>query len=362
MKAKYWIPFILLILVIVWLATGDKESAIEFDTEVKPLPAQKVQVRVAKNQIIDRQIRTQGSLAPTRTVKIHSEIMAKVTEVFVERGDRVNEGQLLLTLDHEDRQVKLAQAESEYQLALLDYKASEQLVSRGAQSHLAYETTKAALDRAKASVEAAKLALAKTRILAPFDGIVTTVPPSIGQWINLGEEILTVMDIEPVIVKVDIPQTSFEQLAVGMASEIELLTGERLVGYIRNISPSASAETRSFSVEVAIKTDAPEKLPLGMSASVWITYANIEAVSISPALLGLDEALQLVVKTVNAADSKVEQIRVDIVRAESNQLWVSGILDGSNIIQRGAGFVSVGQQVEPVPISEENHLTTMNHQ
>ena len=300
---------------------------------------------------------------PIRRVDIKSETTGKVANVLVKRGQAVKAGETLLTLDQEERTLKYEQAQSELDSAILDHDANEKLVLQGAKSKTQFETMKAVLSRAKANLETARLELSRTDITAPFGGIVENTPPELGQLLRVGDSVVSILDIDPLIVKAFVPQTDIGELTLQTTGVATLLTGEVFTGKIHNISPSAQNSSRTFEIEFAL--DVNDKMPpLGVSARLVLDLNSVTAVEISPAIVSLstpsktadatashNKTNDLIVKSVDF-EGKVVYLPVERVKTSSGNLWVSGIPDGSSIITRGAGFVAEHEKVEAITQEE----------
>lgn len=367
---RVYLPVLIVVMVLVWMfsknfgrsSPNSNDSAIvaQKQTEVTR-PLQKVLVQSVKNSSIHKTLTLQGEVMPIRRVDIKSETMGKVAMVLVKRGQRVNAGQILLTLDQEERKLKYEQAQSELDSAILDYNANEKLVLQGAKSKAQFETMKAVLSRAKANLETARLELSRTDITAPFGGIVENTPPELGQLLRVGDLVVSILDVNPLIVRAFVPQTDIAELTLQTTGVATLLTGEVFTGKIHNISPSAQNNSRTFEIKFALDTS--DKIPLlGMSARLVLDLNSILATEVSPAIVSLATAPKVAVATpstshnksngliVKAVDSdgKVQYIPVEHVKTSSSNLWVSGIPDGTNIITRGAGFVAEHEKVEAI--------------
>lgn len=326
-------------------------------------PLQKVLVQRVKNESINKTLTLQGEVMPIRRVDIKSETTGKVANVLVKRGQAVKAGETLLTLDQEERTLKYEQAQSELDSAILDHDANEKLVLQGAKSKTQFETMKAVLSRAKANLETARLELSRTDITAPFGGIVENTPPELGQLLRVGDSVVSILDIDPLIVKAFVPQTDIGELTLQTTGVATLLTGEVFTGKIHNISPSAQNSSRTFEIEFAL--DVNDKMPpLGVSARLVLDLNSVTAVEISPAIVSLstpsktadatashNKTNDLIVKSVDF-EGKVVYLPVERVKTSSGNLWVSGIPDGSSIITRGAGFVAEHEKVEAITQEE----------
>jgi multidrug efflux system membrane fusion protein len=117
---------------------------------------------------------------------------------------------------------------------------------------------------------------------------------------------------------------------------------------LRYLSRRAEPETRTFRIEVVVPNPDLE-IAAGMSASLRLRFGETSAHRLSAALLALDEQHRLGVKVVDDADV-VRFVPVDLVRAESDAVWVAGLPDPVRVIVVGQGFVRDGDTVVPVTV------------
>ncbi len=346
------LPLSIALLVTIWMLSGvffnnaSSETGDAQATELTTKPLQKVLIDLAHNQRIHQILTVQGEVMPIRRVEVKAETRGKVAEILVRRGQTVQANQLILRLDEDERQVKFLQAQSEQKSAYLDYRASEKLVAQGANSKTEFESAKARLSRVEAELEAARLELKRIEVRAPFAGIIENTPPELGQLIGVGESLVTIADTHPIIVKAAVPQTEMSQIRIATIGTAYLLTGETIKGKIHNIAPSARNASRTFEIEFAL--EGSETIPpLGVSASLVLELAEVDAVEISPAILSQNNQGDLIIKSVTP-DNRVQYLPITRIKTTAGNLWVAGIADGTQIITRGAGFVAENEQVEAI--------------
>ncbi|MDF4701766.1 efflux RND transporter periplasmic adaptor subunit, partial [Vibrio parahaemolyticus] len=109
--------------------------------------------------------------------------------------------------------------------------------------------------------------------------------------------------------------------------------------YIGRVS---SATTNTFPIEIEIDNQ-DARIPAGMSAEVQLPLSEVLAVKITAAMLALDEEGNLGVKTLR--NEHVEFVPIQLVKAEDDGVWLSGLGERVDIIVLGQGFVRDGDQV-----------------
>jgi membrane fusion protein, multidrug efflux system len=124
---------------------------------------------------------------------------------------------------------------------------------------------------------------------------------------------------------------------------VSYATGHSEAGRVCFISASAEPQTRTFRVEIRTPNSDGE-IPSGISAETRIPTQEIDAHFVSTAVLSLGTDGALGVKTVGA-DGTVAFNAIDVVRAQTDGVWISGLPDSARIITIGQGFVQAGDEV-----------------
>ena len=334
-----------------WLASGyiaqDADGAVP---EPAPVPAaapaaepMRVAVERLAGEAVVRELSVQGQAEPNRHVVLKVETDGRVEQLPAERGSPVQAGQPLVQLATDDRQARLARAEALVARHAEELAAFESLRSQGFQSTTDASRARADLASAKADLAAIALDIDRTVIHAPFEGVLESREVELGEAVRSGDPLLTVVDIDPLVVSGQVPQHSIAQLSQRAPATVILATGERLQGRVRYIARMSDPQTRTFRVEVEVPN--PDgTLPAGVSAELRFPLDTVHTHFISPALLSLDPAGVLGVKTVDA-DDRVVFNPVSIVRSGADGLWVSGLPPDPRVITSGQGFVAEGETV-----------------
>jgi multidrug efflux system membrane fusion protein len=135
-----------------------------------------------------------------------------------------------------------------------------------------------------------------------------------------------------------------------------MVSGDMLQGEIRFISSISEPGTNTFKVEVEVPNPDFTQMA-GMSTELSLPLEKTWAMRISPAVMALDEQGNLGVKTV--VDEHVKFVPIDIVKSDSQGVWLSGMGRQADIITLGHGFVRDGDKVQ-VQRTDENNNTSNN--
>ena len=284
-----------------------------------------------------------GSTEPDREVTVRSETMGTVTNAQVKEGQSVNRGAVLCGLDVESRAARIAEAEAGVAAARLDFDADRQLEEKGWTTSNRAASSRAVLDGAEAALQAAKIELSKTRITAPFNGVFETRAAELGDFLSVGAPCGRLVDLDPIIVAVDATEDQLGAIDPSQPVAVQLSTGLDAVGTVRFIARTASAQTRTFRIEVEIPN--PEaKIPAGLTASVKLGLGEVPAVLTTPATLVLHDDGRVGVRYVDTSDL-VQFTEVSIVDDAPDGIWVTGIPSGVNLLAAGQDYLKEGVKV-----------------
>ena len=254
---------------------------------------------------INFSVNAAGEIAPAEQVSVRPEINGKVERLTVDLGDHLNKGDVLFKLDDKELQQTRASNVTDIDKAKLnvekaerDHKRALQLLGDKLISQELYDDTKTAYDLAKNSLESAQRALAftdehltKTEVRAPFDCTVLTRPVSVGQAVsgsdgfNGGTEVLTIADLNDMIINAQVNQADVPRLKVGETVEVtvEAVAGLRATGTVERISPQAIIKNniKGYPARIVLK-HVDERIRPGMTANVKIPVASADNVTAVP--------------------------------------------------------------------------------
>ena len=364
MKKQKLLALSILAVVVVWMAVprGQKivrdESAnnsplrIEISNEGSTEPEGPGTFIVRAQRITPenyvRQIRVRGRTQAFRHVEVRAEEAGRIVKEPVGRGSRVNEGDVLCEVAIDNRQVNLSEALSRLEQAEFEYLAALDLQEQGLQSDVIVAQLKATLESSKAAVARAELAIEKTRILAPFDGIVETRAVELGDLLNIGTVCASVLDDTPMLLIGLVPEQEVRGLDVGAPVTGQLLTGETVQGTVVYIARAADAVSRSYRIEVEVD-ERYSNLRAGITVELLVDSENIIAYRIPPSALTLDDNGQVGVKVLDP-QNRVKFFNVEIVGDETNQLepgiWITGLSGNITLVTVGQEIVFPGQTVD----------------
>ncbi len=298
-----------------------------------------------------------GDIGPADQVSVRPEINGKVMTLPVDIGDNVPKGATLFTLDDKDLQTSRSSRMTEIDGAKLqldrakrNYDRSVQLYDDKLISLELFENTKTEFELAKNALEMAQKdlnviedQLTKTKIPAPFDCTVLTRPVSIGQAVsgsggyNSGTEVLTIANLNEMIVNAHINQADVTRMKMGQAvdMEVEAVAGLKMQGTIERIAPQATVRNgiKGFATRILL-TNLDAQVRPGMTANISIPVASVENVPTVPLGAVFSEMGERYVWVVKAGDNGFHYERRPVKIGVSDYALVeiqSGLAPGDEV-------------------------------
>ncbi|MGB0797865.1 MAG: efflux RND transporter periplasmic adaptor subunit [Planktomarina sp.] len=344
-----WIALILLIAIVGWMGSGfilPSEGEVEAQTRVAPEPVS-VAVATSVAETVTLHYQAEGQALPDRDTVMRAETSGDVVEVLVEKGQDITAGQVIARFDATNNTADANRAAEDLAEAQRELTNAEELLQRGVATTDRVVQARSRLASALAQVTAVEQASKSLSIRAPFAGRIETFDLDEGEFVSVGTEVGRIVDITPLTVAIQVPQQSLTRLKVGQPATVQFITGEQRQGTLTFVGTSAAAETRTFLAEVEVK-NADGAIPAGISAEISIPTGTSSAHFLSPSIVSLNTDGDVGVKTVDG-DNKVAFFPIEVVKAQIDGIWVTGLPDTVDIITVGQGFVSVDEIVQPRP-------------
>lgn len=350
-QRPYLIAAFISLTLVLWMASGptvaEQKSTLKAQVpshDEKQLTAQvKVETRVGQN--VYKTIELYGRTEPDRITTLKAEIRGKIIEVSAKRGSKVNKGQIIAKIALNDLPAQLIRSQALLTQREVEYEGALKLNEQGYQGKVHLAQSFAALESVKAEIKRLKLDIENTVIKAPFSGILNTRYVEVGDYVASGDDIAMIADLDPLIVRAHVTEQQINQLSVGQVAQVSLLNGKKTQGELRYIASVGNDATNTFKIEVAIDNKGAQLLA-GLSSELTIELEKMSAIKISPALLALDERGNIGVKSVQ--DSIVKFTPIEIIKSESDGIWLTGLGEQADIIVLGQGFVRAGDTVEAI--------------
>ncbi|HUL46623.1 MAG TPA: efflux RND transporter periplasmic adaptor subunit [Steroidobacteraceae bacterium] len=234
-------------------------------------PVQTVTATTAAYSDWQPEIGAVGSVRAVKGVDITTEVTGLVRSVDFRSGDDAKRGQVLVHLNADADIATLHSLEAGADLAATVYARDKMQFEAQAISQAQLDADAADLKNKRAQAAAQAALVEKKTLRAPFDGRlgITTVNP--GQYLNTGDKVVTLQELDPVYVDFHLPQEDLAQVHPGLEVRLTLdaFPGESFAGRINAVDPLVDSSSRNFQAEATVANPAHRLLP-GMFARVTV--------------------------------------------------------------------------------------------
>jgi RND family efflux transporter MFP subunit len=259
--------------------------------------ATSVEVTEVTTGSISDQIRSFGSIRAQDVVNINPQVSNRVTEIHVDLGDTVEQGQVMAKIydvpfrdEHEQAQAQLRQSRSAFERDSTQFARQRVLYEREAISssefddaRSTYESSRAQYESARAAVTQSRENLANTEIRSPVYGVVLNRMISVGDVASTGNPAFEVANLVGFETRLHLPMQDWQEVTVGLPVEMRLSNRDGIAarGNVTRISPQLNPNTGLGEVVVSL-TELTPSVRQGVLVDSRITLITHENTIIIP--------------------------------------------------------------------------------
>lgn len=321
-------------------------------------PPQTVSTTKAGYEDWQNELRAVGTLRAVKGADLSFEVAGTIESFMAESGADVEEGTPLVQLKADDEKAKLESLEANLRLAQLTVERDEKQLKANAISQATLDADVAMRDSLKAQVAEQRAQLEKKTLRAPFAGRLGIRQADLGQYINPGQAIVTLQQLDSLHLDFTLPQSALSQVQVGQKVQARTdAYGERVFeGEISAIEAKIDEATRNFNVRATI-ANADKALRPGLFANATLSigapkrYLTLPqtAVTFNPygnvifIVKAKGEGKEAVTAFVTVAMRRGDQVAIESGVAEGDEVVTAGQLK-----LRNGSPVIVNNKVEPL--------------
>ncbi|MEX0922345.1 MAG: efflux RND transporter periplasmic adaptor subunit [Rhodovibrionaceae bacterium] len=314
-------------------------------------PAIPVEVAPVSVETVLIEVSAVGTLLSNESVVIRPEIAGLLTEISFAEGANVTKGDLLFGLEDSIYQAELEDSRARLLLSQRNYERARDLYDRGAGTARSRDEAEAELRTTRAAVELATARLEKTQILAPISGVVGLRHVSQGDYVEPGEDLVNLEDIESLKVDFSIPERYLANLRVGQRVQItvDAFPGEIFTGEVYASNPQINVAGRSIEVRARID-NAQRRLRPGLFVRVNLEIDRREDAIVIPeqALVPRDQDIYVY----KVVDGTAVQTKVETGQRKFGKIEVlEGLAKSDIVVVAGQLKLTDGAKVKPVTAS-----------
>ncbi len=328
------------------LASGCKKGG-QAGFAPPPMP---VEVATASQQPVADRFLAVGTVEAGESIVVVSEIDASVARLPFKEGTTVRKGDLIAKLDDDQLRAEVARAEALRDQRKTSFDRIKSLVDQTAAAPQDLDDAAAALKMAEADLALARARLAKTRVVAPFDGLLGARRVSPGAFLRPGDPITELAQLNEIKVTFSAPERYLGEFKRG--TEVTLTTpafpGVELTGKIDVVDPVLDPTLRTARTIARVKNPGGRFRP-GMSANVSAVLSERPHAITIPNEAVFAEGNQSLVFVVSSKDSTVTKQRLKLgTRLPDVVEVVEGLAPGTLVVRAGHQKLFEGAKVIPV--------------
>jgi membrane fusion protein (multidrug efflux system) len=303
-----------------------------------------------------------GTVAAVQGVTVSADLPGVVERIAFDSGRRVEKGDILVQLDTRQEQAQLAGAESQLQLARLNFERMQGLVQQDAVSRAEYDAAAAAHTQAEARLREIRATIERKTIRAPFAGVLGIRQVNLGQYLAGGDPVVPLQSVDPVFVNFGVPQQDANQVRVGRRVRITVgeLGDDEFAGRVSALDSVVDQTTRNVQVQATLANPGGTLRP-GMFVQAQVILGASRPVVALPAsainYAPYGDSVFVVTDMKSPQGQAYRGVRQQVVKlgpARGDQVAVlSGLNPGEEVVTSGAfklrngAAVQVNNKVQP---------------
>lgn len=294
----------------------------------------------------NRIIRISGVTEPDKQTTLAARAGGIIDELHVSEGAQVKEGDPVISLDVEDKGAMVDTAKAVLEQREKEFEAIERLVKRGSAPKLQADTARSALAAAQSQLQQAEADLDRLRVKVPFSGTIDSVLVEQGSFVQAGAPLAVLLQLDPIIARAEVNERDLGFVSGDTIADVRLISGQTVQGTMRHISRIASAQTRTFPVEIEI-ANPDGTIPAGMTAEIALRTEAVKAVMLPRSVVTLSANGDLGIRVLDANDT-VGFVPIDLIDDTPRGLVLGSVPDDARIIVAGQDLVTEGETVNAV--------------
>lgn len=329
---------------------GDKDD--EDKEEAVP-----IEVAALETGSIASTLAFSANLEAERQVKVVAEASRQITQLKVEEGDYVKRGQLLVRLQDDAQKSALTKVKSQVEKAEREFIRQQRLYSQELISEEVYNNATYELEQLRISQQDAERELSFTEVRAPISGTITGRMVSLGDQVQIGQELFEIIDFASIVARVYVPEKHLSALFTGLPANVKAQSalGLQYACNVKRIAPIV--DPKSGTVKVTINVGAKKGLRPGMYVDVDLITATHEDALLVPKRAIIYDNDQMFVYRLKGED-RVERVFIDPLLADKFYIEPSEGFDvGDQVVVAGQAGLKEGALVR-VPSNDSDASLT----
>lgn len=333
---------------VIWLQAGGEPGGGEARAQSDGRPPTPVEVARVETDTVVEEASAVGTLLSNESIIVRPEIAGRIVEIHFQEGEPVEAGQPLFSLEDSVLRAELADTRARLELARRNFERAKELFERGAGTARGRDEAEAEFDRARAAVRLAEARLEKTDIVAPFAGIAGLRQVSVGDYVSAGDDLMNLVDIEPIKVEFSIPERYLSALETGQTARItaDAFPTRAFEGRVYAIDPQIDPAGRSIHIRARVPNEDRVLRP-GLFVRVKLQLARRENALVVPEQAIVPRGQDRYVFKVENGKAVLTEVTIGQRRYGRVEI-VEGLTAGDTVVTAGQLKIRDGAPVQPI--------------
>lgn len=339
-----------------------KNRIVGIETKIKTLENQMtareedhripVTVKHMKPETFNHYIVTFGEVEATNYANISPEMNGRIEKIYVSEGQRVNKGQLLLSLNTDAIENQIKGTKSSLELAKTTFEKQNNLWEQGIGSEIDFLRAKNNKESLEAQLESLEAQKRMSQIKAPFNGIVDKIYPKEGEIASPALPVIEFVNLSKLTITADVSEAFVGKIHKGQVVELSFssLPELNIKTPIKRVSKVINSSSRTFEIEMEID-NIQEKIKPNLVSSIRIRDFSSDKAFVLPSLAIRKDISGKYVYIIKKDGSKnivdKKYITTDLSYEEKTMIE-DGLKKGDQVIVKGFHLVSAGVSVNVV--------------
>ncbi|MGD9264775.1 MAG: efflux RND transporter periplasmic adaptor subunit [Lysobacterales bacterium] len=322
------------------------------------MPPTSIEATPVRHEMWQDRVAAVGTLTANDGVDVKNEVEGVIERIHVASGQRVEAGDLLVSINDDVEQADLAALQAQVKLAQANFGRARSLWEKGTGSEREYDDAQSALQVAQANVEQVRARIAKKNVRAPFGGVLGIRNVNTGQYVSPGTKLFSLQDHGLLYADFSVPENNFPRISPGLEVQfrVSAYPDRVFTGTVEAMEAKVDEMSRNISVRAQLVNEQGLLLP-GMFADVYLVLAQPTERLVVPSTAILFSSFGDSVYVVTAGDGGQDvALQVQVTTGEQRGDLVE-ILDGlagdELVVQAGTNKL---RNNAPVNVNEQRRL------
>ncbi len=323
------------------------EAIASLDTKVEEAL---VSVMTVKDTVFSHYLEVQGNVQTKENLIIYPQFSGILTSLNVVSGQKVSKGQLLGMIDDGGLSQQLAQAQSQLDLAKTTFERQKRLWDQKIGSEIQYLQAQTNMVSQQKMVSQIKAQLAKTKIVAPFSGVIDETLIERGQVVAPGQGLMRIVNLNNMYVSTSVPETYIGKLKVGTSVDVYLTSLDKnYSGKIRQVANNINPNNRTFTIEVSVPNKENLLRPNQVAKLRIVDYTAKNAIVVPTNVVQEDgdkNKFVFIVTNTKGTTGIAKKVLVELGQSSNNVTEIlSGLSADDIIVTEGVNTISDGMKL-----------------